>query len=39
MIPGEMRTEDGDIEINVGRERVTLAVANRGDRPIQVGSH
>jgi len=39
MIPGEIFVGDGDIEINVGRERVTLAVANRGDRPIQVGSH
>src|SRR4029453_8657154 len=39
MIPGELVVGDGDIEINVGRERVTLAVANRGDRPIQVGSH
>ena len=39
MIPGEIFVGDGDIEINVGRERVMLAVANRGDRPIQVGSH
>jgi len=39
MIPGEMRTEDGDIEINVGRKTITLAVANTGDRPVQVGSH
>ena len=39
MIPGECIVGDGDIEINAGRERVTLAVANRGDRPIQVGSH
>ncbi|HVJ72567.1 MAG TPA: urease subunit beta, partial [Casimicrobiaceae bacterium] len=39
MIPGEIFVGYGDIEINVGRERVTLAVANRGDRPIQVGSH
>ena len=39
MIPGECIAGDGDIEINAGRERVTLAVANRGDRPIQVGSH
>ena len=39
MIPGEILVGDGDIEINVGRDRVTLAVANRGDRPIQVGSH
>ncbi|MET0442207.1 MAG: urease subunit beta [Casimicrobiaceae bacterium] len=39
MIPGEMRTEDGDIEINVGRKTITLAIANTGDRPVQVGSH
>jgi urease subunit beta len=39
MIPGEVFTADGSIEINVGRERVTLSVANTGDRPIQVGSH
>ena len=31
--------EDGDLEINAGRPTVTLAVANSGDRPIQVGSH
>ena len=30
---------DGDIELNAGRETVTLTVANGGDRPIQVGSH
>jgi len=39
MIPGEIETADGDIELNVGRERVTVRVANSGDRPIQVGSH
>jgi urease subunit beta len=39
MIPGETITEEGDIELNVGRKTTTLAVANRGDRPIQVGSH
>lgn len=39
MIPGEMRIADGDIELNTGRERVTVTVANQGDRPIQVGSH
>lgn len=39
MIPGEMFIEDGDIELNVNRETVTLTVANTGDRPIQVGSH
>ena len=39
MIPGEIITDGGDIEINAGRPTVTLTVANTGDRPIQVGSH
>ena len=39
MIPGEIITAPGDIELNKGRKTVTLAVANTGDRPIQVGSH
>lgn len=39
MIPGEMKLVSGDIELNVGRETVTISVANSGDRPIQVGSH
>ena len=39
MIPGEIFTAPGDIEINAGRPTVTLTVANTGDRPIQVGSH
>jgi len=39
MIPGELLVDDGEIELNVGRERITLSVANTGDRPIQVGSH
>ncbi len=39
MIPGEIQTAAGEIEINVGRPTVQLSVANSGDRPIQVGSH
>jgi len=39
MIPGEIRANGDDIEINVGRQVVDLVVANSGDRPIQVGSH
>lgn len=39
MIPGETIAAGGDIELNAGRETVTLSVANTGDRPIQVGSH
>ena len=39
MIPGEIKVAAGDIEINKGRRKVTIAVTNTGDRPIQVGSH
>jgi urease beta subunit len=44
MIPGEIHTPDGTIELNTGqlgegRQRVALTVENSGDRPIQVGSH
>ncbi|MDP2119844.1 MAG: urease subunit beta [Hoeflea sp.] len=39
MIPGEVITKDGDIELNVGAPSLTLKVANTGDRPVQVGSH
>ena len=39
MIPGEVITKDGDLELNAGRRTVTVEVANTGDRPIQVGSH
>lgn len=39
MIPGEMKVDSGEIELNVGRRTLTLEVANTGDRPIQVGSH
>ena len=39
MIPGELLTEPGDIELNAGRETLTLTVANTGDRPVQIGSH
>ncbi|MBU4527632.1 MAG: urease subunit beta [Hoeflea sp.] len=39
MIPGEVITKDGDIEINAGAPSITLKVANTGDRPVQVGSH
>ena len=39
MIPGEMIVEPGELDLNVGRETLTLVVANTGDRPIQVGSH
>ena len=39
MIPGEVRTAKGDIELNAGRATITLKVTNTGDRPVQVGSH
>jgi len=39
MIPGELLVQQGDIELNAGRPTVRIKVANRGDRPIQVGSH
>ena len=39
MIPGEIFTQSGDIELNKGMVTLTIEVANSGDRPIQVGSH
>jgi len=40
MIPGEIiPAQDADIEVNAGLETKRIAVANTGDRPIQVGSH
>jgi urease subunit beta len=39
VIPGEIFTEPGDLQLNVGRDTLRIEVANSGDRPIQVGSH
>ena len=39
MIPGELITDDGELELNAGRASVTVTVSNTGDRPVQVGSH
>ena len=39
MIPGEVMTAEGSLELNAGRETRLITVANTGDRPIQVGSH
>ena len=39
MIPGEVITQDGELELNAGRATIEIDVANTGDRPIQVGSH
>jgi len=38
-VPGEVMAQPGEIVFNEGAERVSLTVANTGDRPIQVGSH
>jgi len=39
MVPGEIQFADGDIEVNKGRDAISLRVTNKGDRPVQVGSH
>ena len=39
LIPGEIITENGDIELNSGKNVKTITVSNSGDRPVQVGSH
>ncbi len=39
MIPGEMKVQAGQISLNEGRDTVTINVSNKGDRPIQIGSH
>jgi len=39
MMPGEIQCAEGDIELNAGRDKLTIEVANSGDRPVQVGSH
>ena len=39
MIPGEIITAEGDLELNAGAEPITIKVTNTGDRPVQVGSH
>ena len=39
MIPGEILPADGELELNKGRNPITIEIANTGDRPIQVGSH
>ena len=39
LIPGEIIPEQGEIELNIGKEVKTVTVSNSGDRPVQVGSH
>ena len=37
--PGEILTEEGEIELNAGKDKAQITVTNTADRPIQVGSH
>lgn len=39
MIPGEVITRNHEIELNKNRKTATIEVKNKGDRPVQVGSH
>jgi urease subunit beta len=39
MIPGEVITPEGEIELNAGQPTVTITISNTGDRPVQIGSH
>ena len=39
LIPGEIITQKGDIELNSSKDTESITVSNSGDRPIQVGSH
>ncbi|MFM7086461.1 MAG: urease subunit beta [Cyanobium sp.] len=39
LIPGELLSEPGELELNAGRPVTVLQVSNCGDRPVQVGSH
>lgn len=39
MIPGEYQLQNDPVELNVGRDTITLMISNSGDRPVQVGSH
>ena len=38
-LPGAYIIDDDDIELNAGKEILTIEVENKGDRPVQVGSH
>jgi len=38
-VPGAVMPADGEIELNAGRPTLRVTVTNRGDRPVQVGSH
>ena len=39
LIPGEIISEQGEIELNLGKDVKTITVSNSGDRPVQIGSH
>ena len=39
LIPGEIFSEPGEIELNLGKDITTITVSNSGDRPVQLGSH
>ncbi|MCG1004713.1 MULTISPECIES: urease subunit beta [Halobacterium] len=39
LIPGEIRSGEGTITLNEGRDTTEVTVGNTGDRPVQVGSH
>ena len=39
LIPGEIITDDGEIELNTDKDVKSITVSNSGDRPVQVGSH
>ena len=39
LIPGEIISEKGEIELNLGKDVKIITVSNSGDRPVQVGSH
>ena len=39
LIPGQIITEQGEIELNLGKKVKTVKVSNSGDRPVQIGSH
>lgn len=39
MIPGEYKLKKDPILCNVGKQTITLQVVNKGDRPVQIGSH
>ena len=39
LVPGQLETQAGEIELNAGRDTVRVSVENVGDRPVQIGSH